>query len=189
MLVTTFIRECYLPARVEICDQYARKLYSVVGKFSAFLGHDAALPDFTEQNVGNYLTHYRKSWSARSTNNQRQVLLSLWIDAADNPKLAALISEQPRPKKIRKLQEDTEPPRCWRKYQIRQLVAHVQTLPGMVGNVPASIWWLSVRQVKLVGFNQLKGTGHGNCSCPMKSTRRAVGRPTVRSLGRWQCQP
>jgi hypothetical protein len=144
MLVAAFIRDYYIPPRIEICDQYAKKLYSVVGKFAAFLGHDATLSDFTEQSVGNYLTHYRKSWSARSTNNQRQVLLSLWIDAADNPKLAAMIVEHPRPKKIRKLKEDTEPPRCWRKSQIKQLVAYVQTLDGMVGDVSASIWWLSL---------------------------------------------
>jgi hypothetical protein len=33
----------------------------------------------------------------------------------------------------------------------------------------------SVRQMMLVGFDQLKGTGHGNCSCTMKLTRRSAG--------------
>jgi hypothetical protein len=39
-----------------------------------------------------------------------------------------------------------------------------------------------VRQVKLVGFYQLKGTGHGTCSFTVKSNRRLTGRPAEQPL-------
>jgi hypothetical protein len=144
MLLSTFIRTIYVPSRVEIDGQYEKKLYSVTRKFSAFLLHEAALADFTESNVANYLTFYRKSWSARSTNNQRQILFSLWQEAADRTELSQFFLEQPRRRRIKKLKEEIDPPRCWRKAQMRRLVAYLQTLDGEICGIPASIWWLSL---------------------------------------------
>lgn len=144
MLLSDYVTGVYIPARIELAKQYRKKLEAVAGMFSSFLGRPAGLADFTQQNVCNYLTQYRRQWSARSTNNQRQVLLSVWQDAADSTRHAALLSELPNRRRIRKLKEDAEPPRCFRKRHLRALVAHIRTLPGMVGDVPAALWWLSL---------------------------------------------
>jgi hypothetical protein len=144
MLLSAFIRNSYVPARVEIAIQYEKKLYSVARKFSEFLGHDASLADFTEANVAGYLTFYRKSWSPRATNNQRQVLFSLWQDASDRTELLPLLKELPKPRRIKKLKEEKDPPRCWRKAQMRDLVAYIETLDGEICGIPASLWWLSL---------------------------------------------
>jgi len=71
MLISAFIRTIYIPARIEIAEQYEKKLYSVAAMFSAFIGHPAKLSDFSDQKICDFLTSYRKSWTARATNNQR----------------------------------------------------------------------------------------------------------------------
>jgi len=144
MLLTDYIQIVYVPARIDLCLQYRKKLDSVTSKFSEWLRRAAVLADLTEQNIGGYLTFYRQSWSARSTNNQRQVLFSLWQDAADSSKYAPLLAEHPNPRRVRKLAEERDPPQAWRKREIRQLIAYCKELPGLVGDVPASLWWLSL---------------------------------------------
>ncbi len=144
MLLPTFIGTVYVPARIELAEQYEKKLYSVARRFSRFLGQPAELRDLTVVNVCAYLADYRKSWSARSTNNQRQILFSLWQDAADRAELLPLLTELPQPRRVKKLKEETDPPRCWREGQIRILVAHLATLDGTVCDIVASDWWLSL---------------------------------------------
>ena len=55
MLLSTFVSQVYVPARIEIAAQYEKKLYSVAAKFSTFLGRPAKLFDLTDQNVCNYI--------------------------------------------------------------------------------------------------------------------------------------
>ena len=144
MLLSAYIHTIYVPFRIEIAQQYEKKLYSVAGKFSDFLGRRAAIGDFTIQNVCDYLAAYRKSWSARATNNQRQILLSLWQDAADRVEFVPLLSAMPDRRKIRKLPEELDPPEAWDEKQIADLMDECQNLRSYVGDVLARDWWLSL---------------------------------------------
>jgi hypothetical protein len=144
MLVSDFIRAKYVPSRIEIAEQYEQKLYSVAAKFSAFLDKPATLADFTDQTICDYLSRYRKSWSARSTNNQRQILLSLWQDASDRMELLPLLIAMPNRKRIRKLPEEIDPPEAWSIAQVASLMNRASSLNGSIGNVSAAAWWLSL---------------------------------------------
>ncbi len=144
MLLPTFIRSVYVPARIKLAREYERNLYSVARRFSGFLGRPAELRDLTVVNVCAYLANYRKAWSARSTNNQRATLISFWLDVADRAELIPLLAELPQPRRIKKLKEDREPPRCWREKQIRKLIAYLATLDGTICDITASDWWLSL---------------------------------------------
>jgi hypothetical protein len=144
MLATAYIRTIYVPARIEIAAQYEAKLYSVAAKFSEFLRRPARLADLTTQNICDYLTAYRKSWSARATNNQRQILLSIWQDAADRPEFIPMLSATPDRKKIRKLPEEIDPPEAWNEGQAADLMGECREMRGRVGDVPACDWWLSL---------------------------------------------
>ncbi|WP_321376989.1 hypothetical protein [Trichococcus shcherbakoviae] len=144
MTLSDLVSKKYLPVRVGISQVYAKNVLATTNRFSRFLGRPAKLADFTEFNVATYLTNYRQHWSARSTNNQRQILFSLWQEAADLAETSAKLRELPRPRRIKKLKEDTERPRCWRKGQMRKLVAYLKTLDGEICGIPASTWWLSL---------------------------------------------
>ena len=144
MLVAAFIRTIYVPARIQLAPQYEAKLYSVAGKFSAFLDRPARLADLTTRNVCDYLTGYRQKWSARATNNQRQALLSLWQDAAGRPEFLPMLAALPGPRRIRRLPEEIDPPEAWTEAQVNRLMATAAGQPGRVGDVPAGDWWLSL---------------------------------------------
>lgn len=144
VLLSAYVQTIYVPSRIELARQYVAKLYSVAAKFSEFLGHPATLGDLTDRTVCDYLTAYRQRWSSRATNNQRQVLLSLWQDAADRPEFLPLLSTAPNPRRIRKLPEERDPPTAWTFSQVVSLMDQAACLSGWVGDVPAGDWWLSL---------------------------------------------
>ena len=144
MKTSAFVQTVFVPSRVEISAVYEGNIYSVVRKFSEFLGHPSVLGDFTTKNVANYLTKYRKSWTARSTNNQRQILFTLWQDAADRTELLPLLKELPNRKKVRKLPEELDPPEAWNDDQVNLLMLETASQTGMICGVPAKLWWLSL---------------------------------------------
>jgi hypothetical protein len=144
MLITTFVSTVYVPSRIRLSPAYVVNINSAANRLSSFLKKESRLLDLTTPNVSAYLTHYGQRWSARSTNNQRQILLSLWTDAADRPELVGLLSELPQPRKIKKLPEEFDPPTAWNVIQVADLFRHCLTLTGCVGDVPARDWWLSL---------------------------------------------
>jgi len=139
MLLSAYIQTIYVPARIELAGQYVAMLYSVVGRFSTFLRHPARLADLSDQTVAEFLTEYRHRFSARATNNQRQILLSLWEDAAERMMLTA-----PRRRRIRKLPEEVDPPEAWTAAQAAALMAEASGQRGVVGRIQAADWWLSL---------------------------------------------
>lgn len=139
MLLSAYIQTIYVPARIELAAVYVGNIYSTVARFSRFLGHAAQLVDFSEQSLCGFLADYRRHWTARATNNQRQILLSVWEDAADR-----LVMARPVRRRIRKLPEELDPPEAWTAAQVADLMAEAQCQPGMVGRVVAADWWLSL---------------------------------------------
>jgi len=137
MLLSDFVNTLYLPSRVEVSEGYAEVLNICVRKFSAHLGRDAKLSDLTEQAICDYLSAYRKKWSARSTNNQRTTLVTFALAAWDY----GLLPAAPRTRRIRKLKTNTDPPVAWTVEQVGQLFAHVGQLKGDVAGIRAGFWW------------------------------------------------
>jgi len=138
--LSTFLATVYLPSRIEVSADYATNLAAVVTRFSAHLGRDAMLADLTEQSVAAYLMAYRRAWSPRSTNNQRQLLLCLWRAAYDH----LLVPASPRARLIRRLPVEYDPPEAWTTEQVGQLIATASALKGSIASVPRSRWWVSL---------------------------------------------
>jgi hypothetical protein len=144
MLLLDYITTVYVPSRIALAPQYQKKLFSVAAMFSTWLGRPAGLKDLTQANVCGFLCEYRTHWTARSTNNQRGALLSIWADAADNPQYAGCLSEPLNVRRIRKLPEELDPPEAWTEEQVCTLVAYTGSLLGNVGQIPAADWWTSL---------------------------------------------
>jgi hypothetical protein len=139
MLLAAYIQTVYVPARIELAGQYVAMLYAVTGRFSLFLRRAARLGDLSEQTICEFLADYRRRSSSRSTNNQRQILLSLWEDAADR-----LLLTRPVRRRIRKLPEEVDPPEAWDEGQVTDLMREAGNQRGMVGRIVAAGWWLSL---------------------------------------------
>ena len=137
MLLTTLLRKEYLPSRIEICKGYSEALETTLRKYSAHLGYPATVSDFTEQNILAYLMAYRAEWSARSTNNQRANLITLWMAAFD----AGLVDRMPVTRRIRKLKIGRDPPLAWKVDDIGDLLRYCETLSGEFCGIEAALWW------------------------------------------------
>lgn len=140
LTVLDFLREVYLPSRIELSENYASLLESVVRKFSAFLGRPAELQDLNDTTVCNYLCEHRRQWSAVSTNDHRRMLLTLWRSAWDRE----LTTIAPRPTRIRKLPEETDPPEAWTEQQVAALMESASGQHGTVSGILACDWWASL---------------------------------------------
>ena len=140
MWVLDFVESVYLPSRVRVSQTYAADLSATTRKWSEHLGRQAILGDFSESVVSGFLASYRQRWSPRSTNDKRQILLCLWQAAYDRD----LVDRPPRPRLIRRLPEDHEPPEAWTVEEVARLIDHAFHLDGMVSNIPAAAWWPSL---------------------------------------------
>lgn len=140
MRLYDFVTERYLPSRIAVSANWAKNLYSTAARFSRSLGRPANLADLTTHNISVYLAAYAKRWSARSTNNQRQILLMLWESAYRE----RLLRRAPEPELIRTLPVSHDPPEAWTFSQVQRLLTEADKQRGMIGEVPASLWWKSL---------------------------------------------
>jgi integrase len=138
--LASFIQNAYLPTRVGVAETYAKNLAATAARFSRWLGYPASLENLTTQAIGSYLTDYSRKWSARSTNDQRQILLMLWKAAYRH----GLVSLPPQPDLIRQMPEELDPPQAWSDDQVPALMQRAAKEPGYVGDVLAGDWWLSL---------------------------------------------
>lgn len=140
MLLTDFLESVYLPSRVELSREYTGLLRATVRRLGEFLGHPAALDDLTEESVAGYLAWYRGDWTAVSTNNQRTTVLTLWRSAYEFD----LTDRAPRPRLIRALPEEVDPPEAWSLEECQRLFAACRNWPGSVCDIPAGAYWSSL---------------------------------------------
>jgi hypothetical protein len=124
--LAAFVQTAYLPIRVGVSDTYAKNLTATALRFSRWLGHPASLENLTTQAIGGYLTDYSHKWSARSTNDQRQILLMIWKAAYRQ----GLVHSQPQPDLIREVPEELDPPQAWTEEQVPLLMARAAEEPG-----------------------------------------------------------
>lgn len=132
-----FLLEGYLPSRVEVSSGYAENLRVTVGQFSRWLDRDAVIADLTEERISAFLGNYRGIRSARSTNNKRSHLLTLWMGAFD----AGIIKRLPVTRRIRKLRAAVEPPTAWSIDNVGALLSYAGKVSGNVADVPSRLWW------------------------------------------------
>jgi integrase len=135
-----FLEDVFLPSRIEVSAQYAANLCAIVRRLDAFLGCAVALDELNETDLCRYLSAYKQSACAITVNNNRRSLLTLWRAAWDE----GLTDRPPRMGRIRRLPEEYSPPEAWTAEECNLLFSAAAEWPGMVGNIPAGQWWLSL---------------------------------------------
>jgi integrase len=136
MLLSTFASEVYLPSRISVKRDYANNVLATCRRFSAHAGHEMRVSELSETAICSYLCAYRKRWKARSTNNERQLLLMLWRAAHAR----GLTPTHPHPDLIRVLPLDRQPPQAWRLEEVHRILEQCRGLHGEVCGIPEHLY-------------------------------------------------
>jgi integrase len=135
-----FVKDVYLPSRIDVTVEYTKILYSTVSRFNAFFGKAVSLDELNEPGLCSYLKALRRCVSARTVNNHRQRILTFWKAAYDQ----GIAERPPRLALVRRLPEEVDPPEAWTIDECSRIFSTASQWPGMVGDIPAGEWWLSL---------------------------------------------
>ncbi|HLA84311.1 MAG TPA: hypothetical protein VJL29_05925 [Thermoguttaceae bacterium] len=138
--ITAFLEQVYLPSRISVSESYASRLRSTVRMLVAFLGKNIAVDELNEADLCRFLTAFFRSRRGRTVNGARQTILTIWRNAYDNN----LCERLPRLGLVRRVPEDVDPPEAWTSEQCNRLFSTAARWEGMVGDIPAGPWWLSL---------------------------------------------
>lgn len=138
MLLADFLQTVYLRSRIELTEKYVGAIVAVVRDFGIHLGREALVADLTDANVCDYLRSYRQHWSARSTNDRRATLLTLWRAAWEEGLTETL------PRRVRRIPEEHDPPEAWTLAECERLFSEASRQHGKIDGVEAGAWWLSL---------------------------------------------
>jgi integrase len=136
----SFLTNVYLPSRIEVSKNYAAFLCTLVARLNAFIGHPVRVDELSEGDLCRFLMALRQSSSPRSVNNYRTALVTLWKAAYDQ----GVARLPPRLGLIRRLPVEYDPPEAWPGEECNRLFSAAAEWPGMVGEIPAGQWWLSL---------------------------------------------
>lgn len=136
MLLSTFFETIYAPLRLRGKSQNTYRLYRLcVLQFSRSLGREATIADLTNENLLMHLAN-RKEVSAATRNKELAELKAMW-------RLAIQKQMHTGWPEIQKENEPKRTPRAWRHDQMTSLLQACMRAPGMVGDVPAWLFWTS----------------------------------------------
>lgn len=141
----------YLPARPQIQSERTEHLYRMTfGVFGRYLGHIATLDDLSDETVGAFMRHLKKSGRAATTvNGYRDKLRALWEWCARKKLVDTFptIGDMPVPVKM---------PTAWTEEQLHSLFMACAEMPGEVAGIPAPDWW---RAIHLISWDTGERTG------------------------------
>lgn len=141
MKLTTLFDDFYRPLRLRGRSINTSRLYGcTIRSFEKWLGYAATLNDLTDLTISRFLEHRATYRSPYTAEKERTQLLSLWRFAADR----SLISDRPcvppapLPDRI---------PTAWTIEQLQSLMRAAAATRGMVGSVPACVWFPALTSV------------------------------------------
>jgi integrase len=140
--LSDFFETIYLPLRLIAASAHCVFQYRLnIGRFSAWLGRDAAVADLSDENIARFVgTIISCGKSPATANKVLSQLRALWEFAARR----GLRADYPS---IRKLQEYRRAPTAWSREQLATLFHALRSVRGRIGGVRASLWWLSLHGV------------------------------------------
>lgn len=137
MLIKTFFVECYAPRRLRGKSQNSIRLYQLcILRFSETLGRQPELSDLNNDNLLKHLSR-RSQVSAATRNKELSQLCALW-------RLAVQLELHSGWPNIQAEHEPEPEPRAWLADDVMKLMAACQRAEGMIGTVPANLYWLSL---------------------------------------------
>lgn len=141
MRLSEFFADYYKPLRLRGGSQNTARLYAnTIRQFSKFLGRDATLEDLTDLSVSRYLDNRCENRALHTADKERNQLLAMWRCAADR----RMIEMRPT---VPTSRIPFRVPTAWSIDELKRLVAVAKVESGMVGDVPARIFWTALIQV------------------------------------------
>ena len=135
MRLDAFITDVYRPLRLRGKSPRSVALHNVaVRNFSKWIGHHATLADLDDLTLARYLDARAEQVAPHTVERERSALCAQWRLACDRGILTVrpTIQPTPLPQKI---------PTAWTVAQLDQLFEAARHAPGMVGPVPAAVWF------------------------------------------------
>lgn len=138
--MSDFLREVYVPSRIDLTADTVRQMQISIRALEAFAGKRLTLGELSEDLLRKFLSAYRGRCSASTVNSKRCQLLALWRAAFDEEYLAA----PPRTSKIRRARSFPLLPEAWTAGEVGRILAAADSAPGEIAGIPAKNWWRSL---------------------------------------------
>lgn len=142
MTLSQFFDDYYRPLKLRGRSLNTVRLYAnTIKQYEKYLGRTATIEeDLNDLQVSRFLEHRSRQRSAFTSEKERNQLCALWRCAADRRlvELRPCIPVTPIPFRV---------PTAWSIEQLKTLLATAKVVPGMIGDVPARIWWTALIQV------------------------------------------
>lgn len=137
--IRDFFENKYRPRRLRGRSRNTLRLYRhSITAFSRWLGHEAELSDLNDDAVCQYLQALREQeLSPYTVAKERSQLLAIWNCAA-RLKIVDRFPDVMPEKKPERI------PLAWTIDEMTVLLGTCRQLSGMIGNVPAKLWWAAL---------------------------------------------
>lgn len=126
----------FRPLRLRGRSENTSRLYRcTLRSFDRFLGRPATIEDFDDLVLSRFLDKRARERSPFTSEKERSQLVSLWRFARDRgiTRTGPCVPPQARlPERV---------PQCWSVEELQHLVSIAGATPGMVGDVPAGLFW------------------------------------------------
>lgn len=118
-----------------------QRMETAIGWYGEFLNRAPSISDLTDVGISDFGRWRLEEGKARDTVNQNQSkLLALWRFLADDN----IVARRP---KVRPVACAEKVPKAWTEEELIKLYAALRTTEGMVGPVPAALWWEALHNV------------------------------------------
>ena len=136
MTVMFFFDNHYRPLRLRGRSPETSRLYRIsIRHFDETMGRDAVLTDLTNENINRHLQRIRDKGRAPATvNKDLSQLGAIWRFASRH----GHVGNWPE---VRKEIEPKRVPMAWTPQEVRQLLATIEAMAGMLGNVAERSFW------------------------------------------------
>lgn len=128
----------YVSHRPALKERSAEQLRLAVRSFEVYLGRPARIGDLTDSTLAKFMRAYLAEHAAATTNSKRRGLLTLarWaLKRGSSPSPLAEVPAVPEPRRV---------PQAWTVCEIEKLVSCARECPGMIGDIPARLFWPSL---------------------------------------------
>jgi integrase len=136
--------ELYTAKRLKACSHNTLRLYRhSISSFAKSLCRTPELSDLTDDNIERHMwSLVHSGGSPASANKDHGQLTALWRFASHN----RIIDTWPN---VRPLPERERVPMGWMPDELDRLFAAIEREGGMIGDVPAKIWWQTLINILL----------------------------------------
>lgn len=141
LTLSQFFSDYYRPLRLRGRSPNTSRLYgNTIKQFGKFLERPATLDDLNDLTISRYLDYRCEKRAMHTADKERNQLLAMWRCAADRRmiEMRPTIPVTPIPVRI---------PTAWSIDELKRLIAVAKVEMGMIGDVPARVFWTALLQV------------------------------------------